>query len=260
VTKIRNAGREQRRIRAALFDLDDTLFDHQHCARASLEAVRNRHECFRCLPLEEVARAHAALLEELHVEVLAGRLDIDGARLQRFRRLFLSAGVTASDTLVRDAAAGYRQAYLAARRTVAGAAVLLQRVRAEAAVVVVSNNILDEQQNKLQHCGLDNLVDILVVSAEEGISKPDPAIFLRAVARAGCTPDAAVMVGDSWSADVAGARAAGVRAVWFNRHGLPRPERADDVAELRSFEPVEDAVRTIFGGATDMLEAHADRR
>ena len=242
-----------------LFDLDDTLFDHQHGARAALESVRSRHECFRCRPFEEIERAHAALLEELHVEVLAGRLDIDAARIRRFRQLFLAAGVTASDTLVRDAAAQYRRAYVDSRRTVSGAAALLTRVRAGAAVVIVSNNILEEQQNQLQQCGLDTLVDALVVSAEEGISKPDPAIFLRALARVGCAPGAAVMVGDSWAADVAGARAAGVRAVWFNPHALPRPEPADDVAELRSLEPVEAALRTIFG-QSHIREGHADRR
>jgi HAD superfamily hydrolase (TIGR01549 family) len=258
VTKIRNDANEPPRVRAVLFDLDDTLFDHQHCARASLESVRGRHECFRALPFEQVERAHASLLEELHAEVLAGRLDIDTARFHRFRRLFLSAGLTASDTLVREAAAEYRRAYVESRRTVAGAAALLARIRSDATVVVVSNNILEEQQNKLQHCGLTNMVDILVVSAEEGISKPDPAIFLRALARAGCAPDAAVMVGDSWIADVAGARAAGIRAVWFNRHALPRPEPADDVAELRSLEPVEEAVRTIFG-SSHSPEVHADR-
>jgi putative hydrolase of the HAD superfamily len=67
------------------------------------------------------------------------------------------------------------------------------------------------------------------------------------------------MVGDSWAADVAGARAAGVRAVWFNRHALPRPEPAKDVGELRSLEPVDDALRTIFG-SWHIPEGHADRR
>jgi putative hydrolase of the HAD superfamily len=54
------------------------------------------------------------------------------------------------------------------------------------------------------------------------------------------------MVGDSWSADVAGARAAGIRAVWFNPLGLPRPEPAPDVLELRSFTPVEPVVEALL--------------
>lgn len=246
-------------MRAVLFDLDDTLFDHQHCARASLQALHGRHRCLRERSFEDVAHAHAGLLEELHHEVMLGRLDIDTARRERFRRLFLAVGEEASEALVRDAAAEYRLAYLAARRAMAGAAALLARTRARAKIVILSNNVLEEQQNKLRHCGLDALVDALVVSEEEGISKPDPAIFMRALARVASTPDAAVMVGDSWAADVAGARAAGIRAIWFNRHGLARPEPADDVVELRSFEPVEAALMTIFG-PSHVPDVHAHRR
>jgi HAD superfamily hydrolase (TIGR01549 family) len=259
VTKIPNAGNRPSVVRAVLFDLDDTLFDHQHCARASLHALHDSHACLRGRSFEEIEHAHAGLLEELHREVTLGRLDIDTARRERFRRLFLSVGERASETLVRDAAAEYRRVYVAARRSVAGAAALLAHTRARAAVVIVSNNVLEEQQHKLRHCGLDLLIDALVVSAEDGISKPDPAIFLRALARVDSTPETAVMVGDSWAADIAGARAAGIRAVWFNRHGLARPEVADDVVELRSLEPVEAALEIIFG-RTHVQEVHANRR
>jgi FMN phosphatase YigB (HAD superfamily) len=54
------------------------------------------------------------------------------------------------------------------------------------------------------------------------------------------------MVGDSWTLDVLGARAAGLRAVWFNRLGSASPApRA--VPEIRAFEPVAEAVATILG-------------
>jgi hypothetical protein len=75
------------------------------------------------------------------------------------------------------------------------------------------------------------------------------------------------MLGDSWAADVAGARAAGLRAVWFNRRGDPKPEGSDDVLEVRSLEPPGPVLEAIFGrpvrkerrrGRVD--EAHADRR
>jgi FMN phosphatase YigB (HAD superfamily) len=32
-------------------------------------------------------------------------------------------------------------------------------------------------------------------------------------------PEETVMIGDSWTADVEGARSAGIRAIWFNRTG-----------------------------------------
>jgi putative hydrolase of the HAD superfamily len=234
-------------VRAVLFDLDDTLFDHQHCARAALAAVHGAHACFRGLPFDEFERFHADFLEELHVEVMQGRLGIDAARIERFRRLFERAGLPADEALTKATATIYRERYLAARQAIAGAAALLPEVRRRARVGIVSNNLLDEQQQKLQHCGLASHVDELVVSEDVGVSKPDPRIFEVALDRLGVTASDAVMIGDSWTADVAGALAAGIRPIWFNRHRQPPPDPHADVAELYALEPVEPVLAAVFG-------------
>ena len=54
------------------------------------------------------------------------------------------------------------------------------------------------------------------------------------------------MVGDSWSADVAGARAAGIAAVWFNPRRAAAPDDGAAIAQLHAFEPTADAMRIIF--------------
>jgi putative hydrolase of the HAD superfamily len=231
-------------VRAALFDLDDTLFDHRHCAQAALAGVRALHACFETLTRIELERLHAQILEDLHLEVLAGRLALDAARMERFRRLYRCAGLEADAALASSTAAAYRDGYVEARREVRGAAALLAAVRRHTSVVIVSNNLLEEQQGKLRACGLEPHVDLLVVSAEAGVSKPDPRIFEIALARAGVDPAEAVMVGDSWANDIEGAHAAGMRAVWFNRDGMPAPDPA--VATIQSLEPAEDVVRVIL--------------
>jgi len=60
------------------------------------------------------------------------------------------------------------------------------------------------------------------------------------------TADRAVMVGDSWSADIEGARAAGVRAIWFNRMRAASPDPSYAVEELAALLPVESAIATIL--------------
>src|SRR5207248_6567894 len=101
-------------------------------------------------------------------------------------------------------------------------------------------NLFEEQRDKLEYCGRARFVDALVVSEEAGVLKPDPAIFQIALARLGADAAHAVMVGDSWAADVAGARAAGIRAIWFNPSGKPIPADPPDVAEIRALSPSSD--------------------
>jgi len=59
---------------------------------------------------------------------------------------------------------------------------------------------------------LESLFDAVVTSAEAGVAKPDPAVFLLALERLGVPPAHAAHVGDS-EADEEGARAAGLRFV-----------------------------------------------
>jgi putative hydrolase of the HAD superfamily len=58
------------------------------------------------------------------------------------------------------------------------------------------------------------LFDVIVISAEEGVRKPDARIFERTLARLGVAPDEAVFV-DDFPVNVAGARAAGLHALQF---------------------------------------------
>jgi putative hydrolase of the HAD superfamily len=71
----------------------------------------------------------------------------------------------------------------------------------------------------LADVGLGGLVDAVVVSAEAGVKKPDPAIVEAALQQLGCPARTALMVGDSPETDVAAARAAGVRPVLLDRAG-----------------------------------------
>jgi putative hydrolase of the HAD superfamily len=239
--------RERHTLRAVLFDLDDTLFDHRHAARSALSVVCRQHAALATQAFSDLERAHAHVLQELHEQVMAGTLDLDDARAERFRRLFRAAGVVADDDLAASAASAYRAAYLAARQPVAGATALVAALSPRVRLGVVSNNILLEQQEKMRQCGFTGYIDTLVVSEEAGVSKPDPRIFRFALERLGCAPDEAVMIGDSWAADIEGARGAGIRAIWFNRTGETRPAPGADVDELTSLEPISRVLDAIFG-------------
>jgi 2-haloalkanoic acid dehalogenase type II len=85
--------------------------------------------------------------------------------------------------------------------------------------VVVVSNWDSSLPQVLERCGLDGAVDGTVSSATAGASKPDPAIFVPALELAGCAPDEALHVGDTPEHDVAGAHAAGIRALHLDRSG-----------------------------------------
>ena len=230
--------------RAVLFDLDDTLFDHRRSARAALQQVHRVHAAgFEFGAFE---RHHTTFLEEMHLEVLAGRIGLDDARRERFRKVFAALGVRLGAAEIDAVASAYRSGYMTARRALDGAAELLASLKPRAHIAIVTNNLLEEQQDKLAWCGLTPFVDLLIASEDVGVSKPDPGIFAIALERAGVSSAEAVMVGDSWANDVAGAQAAGVDAIWFNPDRKARPDGRHGVREIHSLTPAGEIAETIL--------------
>lgn len=232
-------------VRAVLFDLDDTLFDHRHSCRSGLAAVQQNFQRLQEIPLDDLERDYMTLLEELHAKVLQGVIAPEEARAERFRRLFLQTGKEVSPATAEVWAQSYQKAYRAARRPVPGAIPLLRRLGPMAKVAIVSNNLVEEQREKLRCCGLHQFIDCLVVSEEVGAVKPEPAIFEEVLNRLRCGAQEAVMVGDSWIEDISSAHGVGIRPVWLNRYGRLCPDQTLGV-EINSFEPVDEVLDVIL--------------
>lgn len=64
--------------------------------------------------------------------------------------------------------------------------------------------------------GIGRYFDVRIFSDEVGVRKPDARIFEAATRALGLRPDEIVHVGDDPIADVTGAKAFGMRAVWYN--------------------------------------------
>jgi putative hydrolase of the HAD superfamily len=81
--------------------------------------------------------------------------------------------------------------------------------------------------------GVDHLFAAVAISGKLGVAKPDPEIFLAALAEAGADPAATVHVGDQPANDVAAARAVGITPVLIDRFARhPGPDGVHRVEDL----------------------------
>lgn len=60
-------------------------------------------------------------------------------------------------------------------------------------------------------------IDLVIASAEEGVSKPDRRIFEIALERSGCKPENAVMIGDRIDNDIVPAKQLGMKTIWIKQ-------------------------------------------
>ena len=94
----------------------------------------------------------------------------------------------------------------------------LKTLKEKYKIGIIANQSFGTQQ-RLKDMGLADFIDLIVSSAEEGVSKPDLNIFLLALERAGCAAEQAVMIGDRLDNDIAPAKRLGMKTVWI-RHGF----------------------------------------
>jgi putative hydrolase of the HAD superfamily len=100
---------------------------------------------------------------------------------------------------------------------------------------LITNGAAGTQREKLRVTGIESAFRVVVIAAEAGFAKPDARIFQYALDELGVSPGEAWHIGDELRTDVAGAKAAGLTAVWLNRTGVePRPEDLLPDIEVRS--------------------------
>jgi len=108
---------------------------------------------------------------------------------------------------------------------------------------IIANQSLGTEQ-RLKEMGLIDYIDLVIASAEEGISKPDIKIFQLALKRAECAAENAVMVGDRLDNDIIPAKSIGMKTIWIKQGfgGLATPSNemetpdyiVNDLDEFRS--------------------------
>jgi putative hydrolase of the HAD superfamily len=112
---------------------------------------------------------------------------------------------------------------------------VLDELERRGIVLGVVSNFEPWLRDVLEHQGVLHRLSAVAISGELRVAKPDPAIFRHALEQAAVEPERTVYVGDSPEADIAGARAAGIRPVLidrFDRHPVADAPRITTLPEL----------------------------
>ena len=274
------------RPRAVLFDLDNTLVMEDAatfaavraaCAVASSSAGANADALYAALPLAakklwkgSPARTYADRMGIWWGEGLWGEFRGDASELRAlhdfvpdFRLAVWNealAVVGVSDqALAAELVETYRTARRARQLVDAEADPILGAVAKDHRLALVTNGAPDVQREKLAGTTLARYFGAIVISCEVGFGKPDRRIFEIALDRIGADAHEAVMVGDSLARDVAGAHAAGIPAVWIDRHLWAGEEGPIPDARIESLSELPAALAALAPPAASHRGSRAPR-
>ena len=245
-------------IRAVSLDLFDTLVDMHMDRLPSIEIAGRRSPSTYGLLHAASVQWHGLEFERFAAELGSVDRELRAAYYAEHRELptlerFLAFGrrigtpdIAMAETLTRTHMAAIRErvTFLAHHGE------LLASLRGRVRLAVCSNFSHGETaRTVLEQAGLLTLLDPVVISEDVGIRKPRAEIFEAVLARLGAAPEDVIHVGDSLSADVAGAAALGMRTAWLTRR-VRDPEAA-----LRDYDgPAPDHVITDLADLERLLD------
>lgn len=167
------------------------------------------------------------------------RAEADGPSLRQRPADQLVAQLLAEHAPDMDAATLYDHAWtllggaeLTYLAPLPGAVDFLKQARESGAgVVALSNTALPLQlvERIMEHHGVAGYFDRILLSSEIGWKKPAPDAFAAATEG---VHGRVIMVGDDFDADIAGARSAGLEAVWINAAASPADPSVVSVPEI----------------------------
>ncbi|SHS63981.1 Pyrimidine 5'-nucleotidase YjjG [Mycobacteroides abscessus subsp. abscessus] len=100
---------------------------------------------------------------------------------------------------------------------------------------IITNGYGQFQMDNIKALGIENYFDVILVSEWEGIKKPDPVIFKRALDKLNVTPNQSIFVGDHPDNDVKASRMVGMKGIWKKDYQWENVEAdfiVNDLAEL----------------------------
>jgi putative hydrolase of the HAD superfamily len=212
-------------VRAVLFDLDNTLYDHTLASRAALFAAAREFEETAALSPDVLFDHFTRHNDACWALAVCGEMTREELALARFERTLESFAVSGLEA--RRLSEAYLTLYRGQPSEVPGARATVLRLLESRPVGIVTNGFPDYVEEKLAAIGLAGRLHPVVVAERIEVMKPRPDCFLAAVERLALHPPEVLYVGDSPAVDVVGARGSGLRACWLNRLGAPWPDGAD---------------------------------
>jgi len=257
------------KIEAIMFDLDDTLIPSQENVDTALRATcapvaekygvdpddlrstvrQTAREIWRAAPTYAYCeRVGIASYEGLWMEYFGDEPEID--RLREWAPHYRRQAWTQSLAVygIDDAELAWRLAerFPVERRKhhapYAEVLGVMDQLKPSYRFALLTNGAVKLQNEKLDLSGLRPYFEIVLVSGEFAVGKPDPRVFETVLERMNLRATSVVMVGDSLRSDMAGAHNAGIISIWVNRNGGPAEASVPPDFEIRDLIGLENTL------------------
>lgn len=205
-------------------DLDNTVYDFSASSREAYGEVYRAMDYDRFFPSFD---AYMALYETRNAELWtlynAGSITKDELNAERYLHPLRVMGVEGAERISQEFFHRAMKVLPTKGILIPHALEVLRYLRPRYRLFILSNGFAELQTRKMQSAGIYDFFEGIVLSEDIGVNKPDRRLFDHALRVAGVASAEALMVGDDFDVDIAGAREAGWDQMYIARSRAARP-------------------------------------
>ncbi|MBN8201589.1 HAD family hydrolase [Bacillus sp. NTK034] len=211
-------------IKAVIFDLDGTLLNRDESVKMFIETQYDRlNELVGHIPKENFVRRFIELDDRGYVW-----------KDKVYQQLVNEFGI--SDITWEDLLQDYLSQFKNNCISFPNLNSMLDELRTNNFVLgLITNGKGQFQMDNIKAMGIEEYFDIILISEWEGIKKPDPQIFMRALNQLNVTSNESLFVGDHPDNDIKAAQNVGMKGIWkkdFQWNDVEADFIVDDLGEL----------------------------
>ncbi len=202
-------------IKAVFIDVDNTLLDFDLCAK---ESMKSGFEMFSLHFEEWMFERFRVINLAMWKDMEKGLITKEELLLTRWSRVFEDLGLKADGEMMEKHFRHYINEYAI---EIDGGFETLEYLHGKYPIYVASNAPYDQQSHRLQKADMLKFIDKVFVSEKIGCPKPKKEFFDACFSEIPFLPEETIMIGDSVSADIVGARNYGMKTLWYNHYNEP---------------------------------------
>lgn len=223
-------------IEHVFFDLDHTLWDFDKNSRFAFEKVLkiNKIEVDLVHFLDYYVPINLKYWKLYREE----KINQTTLRYTRLKETFNALLITVSDEKINQLSKDYITYLTQFNHLLEGSKEILEYLTPKYKLHIITNGFQQIQDKKLKNSKLYHYFKTVTNPEMAGVKKPNPKIFNMALNLAGANPKNSIMIGDSFEADVEGALATGMAAIYYNYHNTELSKNIKHINHLLELKDI----------------------
>lgn len=217
-------------IKHVYFDLDHTLWDFDKNSALTFDVIFKEENIG--VETQDFLNTYIPINIDYWAQYRNNLVSKEVLRVGRLRDSFKAMNIKVSDVVIDSLSNRYISVLPGFNHLLQDTIEILDYLKPQYKLHIITNGFEEIQHNKMQNSKIAGFFDTITTSEEAGVKKPHFQIFDIALKKANAIPEHSIMIGDSYEADIEGAKNAGLQAVFFDYYGKKESRQVPQIQKL----------------------------